>query len=65
MKMVDDTPLAGNDDILHILKKMVRYCRLCEDLELDYEPYIDKVELVLVQKQFECVLDNRDKVKKL
>ena len=30
MKMVDDTPLAGNNKTMDILMKMVRYCRLCD-----------------------------------
>ena len=64
MKMVDDTPLAGNNKTMDILMKMVRYCRLCEDLELDYEKYVDKDYLLTVQKQLECVLDHRDKVDK-
>lgn len=65
MKMVDDTPLLGDDDVISIVKRIIRYCRLCEDLELDYQGYVDKDELLIIQKQLECVLDNRDKVKKL
>lgn len=64
MKMIDDTPLGNPYDIMQLLKKITVYCRKCEDLELDYEPYIDKTELILILKQFECVLDNKEKIKR-
>ena len=64
MKMVDDTPLETHYDIKGLLRKITRYCRKCEDLELDYEQYIDKTELMIILKQFECVLDNKDKIQK-
>lgn len=64
MKMIDDTPLGNPYDIMQLLKKIITYCRKCEDLELDYEPYIDKTELILILKQFECVLDNKEKIKR-
>ena len=62
MKMVDDTPLETPYNIKGLLKKTMRYCNKCEDLKIDYEKYIDKVELVLILKQFECVLENKDKI---
>lgn len=65
MKMIDDTPLENPYTIKQLLRKLTVYCHKCEDLELDYEPYIDKTELMIIQKQFECVLENKDKVKKI
>ena len=64
MKMVDDTPLGNPYDIMQLLRKITVCCHKCEDLELDYEPYIDKDELMIILKQFECVLNNKEKLKR-
>lgn len=65
MKMVDDTPLHDSYDTMQLLRKITACCHKCRDLELDYEPYIDRAELMIILKQFECVLENKDKVKRL
>lgn len=61
MKMIDDTSRKGNN-IRHLVKKITEYCRECEDSGLDYEKYIDRTELEIILKQFECVINHKENI---
>ena len=63
-KMVDDTTLSGNLPTSHYLHQIRNNIRICEDEDIDFEPYISKDCLMIVIKQLECCLRNKDKIKK-
>lgn len=64
MKMVDDTPLKTNSvrQLLHELRKKLNEC---EDLHIDFEPYVDKSCLAIVIEQLECCVKHKDKLQEL